>query len=84
MQHQFDIHNSGQVPKQNTPSESGGGWHAGDDGSEHDAMTVWVDDWDVGAPWLPWATYSDPIGKAPMDLSDLVVQPNPSLPAQEE
>lgn len=34
----------------------------GDDGSEHDAMTVWVDDWDVGAPWLPWASYSDPIG----------------------
>ncbi len=25
-------------------------------------MAVWVDDWDIGAPWLPWASYSDPIG----------------------
>ena len=25
-------------------------------------MTVWVDDWDIDAPWLPWASYSDPVG----------------------
>lgn len=36
--------------------------NAGDDSSEADAMTVWVDDWDTEAPWLPWASYSDPIG----------------------
>lgn len=25
-------------------------------------MTLWIDDWDTDAPWLPWASYSDPVG----------------------
>lgn len=35
-----------------------------DDDSEHNVVTVWVDDWDAGAPWQPWASYTNPIGEA--------------------
>lgn len=27
-----------------------------------DPTVLWVDDWDEGAPWLPWASHSDPLG----------------------
>lgn len=39
-----------------------------DDSSEHNAVTVWVDDWDAGAPWQPWASYTNPIGGAAQAL----------------
>jgi hypothetical protein len=40
-----------------------------DDSSEHNAVTVWVDDWDAGAPWQPWASYMNPVGEAARALS---------------
>ena len=43
---------------------------AGDDSSEHDSGALYTDDWDLGAPWLPWASYSpDPVGGLEVDLS---------------
>ena len=27
-----------------------------------DPMVLWVDDWEEGAPWLPWASHDDPVG----------------------
>jgi hypothetical protein len=42
-----------------------------DDDSEHNAVTVWVDDWDAGAPWQPWASYLNPVGEAARALLSL-------------
>lgn len=32
------------------------------DADSDDPMVLWLDEWDEGAPWLPWAAHDDPVG----------------------
>lgn len=44
-------------------------WGTGDDSSEH-SVALYTDDWDLDAPWLPWASYSpEPVGGLELDVA---------------
>jgi len=44
-------------------------WQASAQGSDSDSdMCLWIDDWNTGCPWFPWAEYEEPVASISLDI----------------